>query len=331
MGEVKERLSLVYTPPIDDIEICSFKEWDSDQSADSLVYHRRGSAGLWTALAALAVAMIVAVAYGYSVVSQHNSELTWLSGRMSSLSELRARADGFEKRFNDWHVKQASLATQVQKMDTDWKSGLDNVRLRAAALVGSATQRENNDLNLRTAALNAHIDEIISQQRTNQVLIQHLESELTNTRLELASAKAVYNRELADLRQQQVVSQQQVASLNNVLSTDQVNFEIAKNREEEIVQGVSFHLTGTDLAHQKFRGWIWIAASRRRIWVHNHPAELPLTFYPKPDGVAYELVVAKVGPEDIAGYLLLPGDANSPQQDVASNSKPTTRFGEGGF
>ena len=331
MGPVKEKWSVEYTPPIDDTETRSFEEWDSDQSIDSLVYHRRGTAGLWTALAALAVAMVVALAYGYSVVSQHNTVLTRLSGRMSSLGALQDRADRVETRINDWNAKQASLAAQVQGMNTDWKSGLDDVRLRAATLVGHAMRRENNDWNLRTAALDAHIAEIISRQQADQVLIAQLERELANTRQELVSAKAAYTRELAEVRQQQVVSQQEVDSLNNVLSTDQIDFEVAKNRDEEIVQGVSLHLSSTDLAHQKFRGWIWIAGSRRRIWVHNHPAELPVAFYPKPDGVAYELVVTKVGPEDVAGYLLVPSDTNGQQRDMAVNSKPTTRFGEGAF
>jgi hypothetical protein len=331
MGPVKEKWSVEYTPPIDDTEIHSFEEWDGDQSIDSLVYHRRGTASLWTALAAMAVAMVVAALYGYSVVSQHNNELMWLSGRMSSLGELHDRVDSIETRFNGWNAKQASLVAHVQKMDTDWKSGLDDVRLRAAALVWSARQRDNNDLNLRTASLNAHFDEIASMQRADQVLIAQLERELANTRQELASAKGAYTRELAELRQQQVVSQREVDSLQNELSTDQVDFEVAKNRDEEIVRGVSLHLSGTDLAHQKFRGWIWIAGSRRRIWVHDHPAELPVAFYPKPDGVAYELVVTKVGPENVAGYLLIPSETNSQQQDVASNSKPITRFGEGAF
>jgi hypothetical protein len=330
MGPVKEKWSLAYIPPIDDTEIHSFEEWESDQSIDSLVYHRRGAAGLWTALAVLAVAMVVAAAYGYSVVIQHNTELTRLSGRMSSLAALSDRADSMETRFNHYNVKQASLAAEVQKMDMDWKSGVDDVRLRTVALVGSARQRETNDLSLRTAALNAHIAEIISRQQADQVLIAQLEKELANTRQELASAKVAYTRELAELREQQVVSQQEVDSLNNVLSTDQVDFEVTKNRDEEIVQGISLHLSGTDLAHQKFHGWIWIAGTRRRIWVHNQPVELPVAFYPKPDGVAYELVVTKVGPADVAGYLLIPSDTNTQQRDMAANSKPT-RFGAGTF
>jgi hypothetical protein len=330
MGPVKEKWSLAYIPPIDDTEIHSFEEWESDQSIDSLVYHRRGAAGLWTALAVLAVAMVVAAAYGYSVVIQHNTELTRLSGRMSSLAALSDRADSMETRFNHYNVKQTSLAAEVQKMDMDWKSGVDDVRLRTVALVGSARQRETNDLSLRTAALNAHIAEIISRQQADQVLIAQLEKELANTRQELASAKVAYTRELAELREQQVVSQQEVDSLNNVLSTDQVDFEVTKNRDEEIVQGISLHLSGTDLAHQKFHGWIWIAGTRRRIWVHNQPVELPVAFYPKPDGVAYELVVTKVGPADVAGYLLIPSDTNTQQRDMAANSKPT-RFGAGTF
>ncbi|HEV2246426.1 MAG TPA: hypothetical protein VGW37_07215 [Terriglobia bacterium] len=336
MGPVKEKWSVEYTPPeytppIDDTEIHSLGEWDGDQSVDSVVYHRRGTAGLWTALAVLAVALVVLAAYGYSVISQHNSELSGLSGRMSALGVLRARADRIEAGLKDWRSKQAGLTAQLQKMDADWRSGLDDARQRAAAMVGSAAQKQNKDLNLRTAALNAHIDEIISQQRAEQVRVAQLESELANTRQELAATRAAYNRELADLRQQQVVSQQAVASLDTQLSTSQVDFEVAKNRDEEIVQGVSVHLGGTDLAHQKFRGWIWLAGSGRRIWVQNHPAALPVTFYPKSDGLAYELVVTKVKSNEIAGYLLVPSIADSQQQSVASNGKSMTRLGEGGF
>lgn len=336
MGPVKEKWSVEYTPPeytppIDDTEIHSLGEWDGDQSVDSVVYHRRGTAGLWTALAVLAVALLVLAGYGYSVISQHNSELSALSGRMSTLGQLRARADRIEEGFKGWGAKQAALAAQIQKMDVDWRSGLEDAGHRAAAMVGSAAQKQNRDLNLRTAALNAHISQIVSQQKAQQVQVAQLERELANTRQELAATRAAYNNELAELRQQQVVSQQAVASLDNQLSTSQVDFEVTKNRDQEIVQGVSVHLGGTDLAHQQFRGWIWLAGSGRRIWVHDHPATLPVTFYPKSDGLAYELVVTKVKSNEIAGYLLVPSIAGDQQQSVASNGKSMTRLGEGGF
>jgi hypothetical protein len=282
---------------------------------------------LWTALAVLAIALVVAVAYGYSVISQQNTELKWLSGRTSSLGAVRDRAERFETLLNRWNVRQAILAAHVQEMDTAWRSGLDEVRLRAEGLVANARQSGNYDLNQRTGALNAEIAQISSRQQAQVALIAQLERQLAGTREELASVKAAYGRELAALHQQQISSQQAIDSLNTVLSTDQIDFEAGKNRDEEIAQGVELHLTGTDLAHQRFRGWIRIAGSRRTIWVQSHPAELPVVFYPKPGGEAYELVVTKVNSDAVSGYLLVPSEGNTRQQDVASNSKPITTSG----
>ena len=331
MGPVKEKWRVEYTPPIDDTEIHSIEEWDGDQSIDALVYHRRGTAALWTALAVLAVALAVAVVYGYSVISKQNTELMWLSGRMNSLGDLRDRTGSLETMFNKWNVRQAMLAAHVQKMDTDWRSDLDQVRLRTTGLVANARQNADRNLNQRTAALNAQMAQMSTRQHAQLAHIAQLERQLAATRQELVFAKANYTRELAALHQQQVSSQQEIDSLNSVLSTDQIDFEAQKNRDEEIVRGVALHLTGTNLAHQRFRGWIRVAGSRRTIWVRSHPAELPVVFYPKPGGEAYELVVTKVNSEAVSGYLLVPSEANTRQQDVASNSKPITTSGQGIF
>ncbi len=327
MGPVKEKWSADYAIQLDDTEIRAIEGWDSEQSIDTLVHHRRGTAGLWTALAVLAIALIVAVAYGYSVISQQNTELMWLSGRMSSLGAVRDRAERLETLLNRWSVRQSILAAHVQEMDTAWRSGLDEVRLRADGLVANARQSGNTDLNQRAAALNAEIAQISSRQHAQLALIAQLEGQLASTREELASVKAGNGRELAALHQQQISSQQEIDSLNTVLSTDQINFEAGKNRDEEIAPGVAIHLTGTDLAHQRFRGWIRIAGSRRTIWVRSHPAELPVVFYPKPGGEAYELVVTKVNSHAVSGYLLVPSEGNTRQQDVASNGKPITTSG----
>lgn len=331
MGPVKEAWNLEYTSAIDDTEIHSIEEWDSDQSVDTLAYHRRGTAALWTALAVLAVALAVAVAYGYSVISKQNTELMWLSGRMNSLGAIHDRVESAETLLNRWNARQAMLAAHVQKMDTDWRSGLDQVRLRAAGMVANARQSEHSELNRRTAALNQEITQVSAWQRTQLAHIAQLERQLADTRQELASAKASYTRELAALHQQHASSQQEIEFLNNVLSTDQTDFEAQQNRNKEIVQGVTLHLTGTDLAHQRFRGWIRLAGNGRTLWVRNHPVELPVVFYPKPDGQAYELVVTKVNRHGVSGYLLVPSETSIQQQDVASNSKPVTTSGQGTF
>jgi hypothetical protein len=312
VSSVRDKWSVEYEPSLDDIEIHSFEQWDRDQSVDMPVYHRRRTAGLWTALA-------------------HDAELMWLSGRVSSFSAVRDHANRLEATVREWNVRQESLKAQVHKMDAGWKSGFNDFRLRAAALEANANQREHNDLNQRTAALNAQIADISSSQHTEQARIAQLERELTSARQELASAKASYTRELAALRQQQASSQREIVSLNNVLSTDQINFEAEKNHDAEIVPGVLLHLTSTDIARQRYGGWIWLTQSRRRIWIRRQVIESPQVFYPVAGDEAYELVVTQVNTKDVAGYLLVPSSTSSQQQDVAVNSGSVAKSGRGTF
>lgn len=331
MGPVKEKWSVEYTLPIEDTTICPTGDWGDEQSLDTIVDHRRGTAPLWTAIAVLAVALAVAFAYGYSVISKQNTELMWLSGRVSSLGPVNERVKSLETLLNRADVRQAMLTARVQSIDSDWRSGLDDVRQHTTGLVANAKQSVDRDLNQRTADLNAKIGRMTDRQDAQLAHIAELENQLANTQEELNEAKAQYTHTMAALQQQQISNQQQIHSLNHTLSTDQIDFEAEKNHEAEITQGVALHLTGTDRAHQKFRGWIRIEGGRRTIFVRNHPAELPVVFYTKAGGGAYELVVTKVTPEAVSGYLLVPSNTGSLQQDVASNSRPNSTSEQASF
>lgn len=332
MAPVQEKWRAEYQPTLDDIEIhLSEEAWDNEQSHDLPVYHRRRTAGLWTALVSLAVVLAVIAAYGYSVISHQNSQLAWLPSLMRSISAVRERTSGIQTSLKQWSDRQENLAARVQKLDTGWKSGLNNVRLHAAGLVNSAYQKERAELNQRTAALDAQVAELKSGQHAEQVHVAQLEKQLADTRQELASVRDNSTREVAALQQQQISTQHAIASLNNVLSTDQINFEAAKNRDADIAPGISLHLTDTDISHQRFGGWIWLAGNRRRLWVRRQVIESPIVFYLVPGGEAYELVVTRVSPKEVAGYLLVPADSSSQQADVASNNKSISAPGQGTF
>ena len=321
MGPVKEGWSVDYAPLIDDTEIHSFEEWESVQSMDLPVHHRKRTVGLWTAIATLAVALVVAAGYGYSVISKSNAEIARLSARVDSFSGVPQQVNGLEASLNNWNTRQGRLEAHIEKIDSDWNLGLNNARLRSAELVAYAHRKEHEALNQRTADLNAQIADVAFREHQQQAHVAQLENELADARQELAFAKASYAHQLAAFHQQQISSQREISSISNVLSTNQIDFQAEKNHDVEVVQGVSLHLTGTDLTHQRFGGWIWIAANRRRIWIRNHPAELPVVFYPQRGGEAYELIVTKVNRGGAAGYIVVRGNAIGPQQDVASNGK----------
>ncbi len=331
MAPVKERWSVEYRPTLDDVEIHLPEEWDNDPPSDAPVYHKRRTAALWTALASLAVVLAVVAAYGYAVLSNQNSQLAWLPGLAKSISAVRARTSGLEAALKEWGRKQDDLAARVQNLDAGWQSRLDKVRMQAAGLVGNAYQKEREELNARTAALNAQIAAMATRQQAEHTRLKQLEQRLAMTRQEFASLRENYTRGLAAVQEQQISNQRAISSLNNALSTDQINFEAEKNQDAEIVPGVSLHLTGTDIAHQRFGGWVWLAATRRRIWVKRQAIQAPIVFYPSDGGEAYELVVTRVKQNDVTGYMLVPSGTKTQQADVASNSRLAVQPDRGTF
>jgi predicted nucleic acid-binding Zn-ribbon protein len=331
MTPVKDRWTAEYKRTFDDVEINPPEEWEIEPTSDIPVYHKRRSAALWTALAVLAVALAVLAAYGYSVMSSQNSQLAWLPSLAKSISALGTKTAGLETNMKEWGAKQDRLAAQVKNLGTGWQARLDDVRQHADALVASTYQKEREELNQRMAMLNSQIAEMSTQQHADRVQMARLEQELASTRQELAAAREQSAREIADVREQQISNQRELASINSTLSTDQVNFEAQKDHDEEIVPGVTLHVTRTDVSHQKFGGWIWLAENGRRIWVRRQAIEAPVVFYPKAGGEAYELVITRVSQKDVAGYMLVPGTAASRSADVASNSQPTTSPGEDSF
>lgn len=331
MTPVKDRWSAEYKTTFDDVEIHLPEEWENDQHTDVPVYHKRRSAALWTAVASLAVVLAVMAAYGYSVLSNQNTQLAWLPGMIKSISAVRNRTNGLETSLKQWSAKQENLSARVQKLDTGWESGLNSARQHAAILVNSAFQKEHAELIQRAAVLNSQIAEMTSRQRTEQARVSQLEKQLTSTQQELASVRESYTRELAALQQKQISNHRAIATVGNKLSTAQVNFEAPKNHDAAIVPGVSLHLTGTDVTHQRFRGWLFLTGKRQKIWVRHQAVEIPLVFYPAPGDEAYELVVTRVERKAVSGYMLVPGSSKSQPANVVSTDESGAQQSQSNF
>ena len=314
----------------DDIRLGSLQGDDETASGGVASYKRRHT-GLWTALVALAVVVGALAAYGYWALNSETGQLASLPGLSKSISSIRERTDALENSLKDWSSSQEKLSAALHKLNAGFESRLRGVRRHADEIVAAASQRERAELDQRTAALNAKIAEVSARQRADQTHLAQLDKDMASQRQELASVKDSSGRQMAALQQQQISTQGQVASINNLLSTDQVDFEAEKNQDTEIVSGVSLHLTRTDISHQRYGAWIWLAGSRRTIWVHSQTIETPIVFYPQAGGEAYELVVTRVNPKEVAGYMLVPSSSKADGPDVASNRKPATKPGQGGL
>ncbi|HXH50719.1 MAG TPA: hypothetical protein VNM47_15360 [Terriglobia bacterium] len=321
MISIKEGWDTNKRPRVEDVELRSPGKRGGNEYRDVYTNHTRRRTGLWTAVVLLAVVLGVVTAGGYWLLRNQNAQISWLPGLSKSVSSLRDRTNALEASLKEWSSKQEALAATVQKLDSGWEARLKGVRRYAAELVAHAMEKEHAELNQRTAALNAQVAEMKSSQQADQAHVAQLEKDLASTRQELASVRDGSGSQIAALQEQQASTRDEVASLNDVLSTDQVDFEVQKDRDAEIVPGVSFRLMGTDVAHQQFHGWVFIQGSARRVWFRRQAVESPVVFYPKPGGEAYELVVTRVNRKDAVGYLLMPSGSKQ-HAAVASNIKP---------
>jgi predicted nucleic acid-binding Zn-ribbon protein len=318
-------------PRFDDVELGSPEAADDFGYGGSPVQYKRRTRGLWIAFVLLAAFVAAIAVYGYRTAHSQNNQLAWLPNLTKSISSIRERTATLESNLKDWSSKQEKLSATLHNLKAGFASQLRSVREHADQVVAAASQKQSAELNQRTAALKTQIDDVASRQRADQIHMAKLDEKMASQHQELASVKESSNRQIASLQQQQVSTQGQIASINDTLSTDQVNFEAEKKQDTEIVPGVSLHLTGTDISHQRYAAWVWLAGSRRRIWVRSQTIETPLVFYPKDGGEAYELVVTRVNPRDIAGYMLVPSDSNAGGTASAANHKPAMRPASGGM
>jgi flagellar basal body-associated protein FliL len=318
-------------PRFDDVEL------DSPEAADGFSYggapvpYKRRTRGLWTAFVLLAALVAAIAAYGYQVAYSQNSQLAWLPNLKKSVASISERTDTLASNLKDWASKQEELSATLHHLKAGFASQLRSVREHADQVVAAASQKQRAELDQRTAALKSQIDEVASRQRADQIHMAKLDEKMASQHQELASVRESSNRQMASLQQQQVSTQGEVASINDALSTDQVDFEAEKNQDTEIVPGVSLHLSGTDISHQRYAAWVWLAGSRRRIWVRGQTVAAPLVFYPKDGGEAYELVVTRVNPRDVVGYVLVPSDSRAGGTDAAVNRKPARQPASGGM
>jgi predicted nucleic acid-binding Zn-ribbon protein len=318
-------------PRFDEVTLDSPEATDDFRYGGAPVQYKRRNRGLWTAFVLLAAFAAAIAAYGYWALHGQNSQLAWLPNLTKSISSIRERTDTLESNLKGWASKQERLSATLHNLKAGFASQLRSVREHADQVVAAASQKQRAELDQRTAALKTQIDEVASRQRADQIHMAKLDEKMARQHQELASVKESSNRQIASLQQQQVSTQGQIASINDALSTDQVNFEAEKNQDTEVVPGVSLHLTGTDISHQRYAAWVWLASSRRRIWVRSQTIETPLVFYPKDGGEAYELVVTRVNPRDIAGYMLVPSDSKAGGTDTAANHRPPRPSRSGGM
>lgn len=309
----------------------STQDWESDRPEVEEVpaYVKRRSAGVWTCLATLSVVLALVVVYGYTVLKQEGIQLEQVPGMTRSLSAIGQHLANVEVSLAHSRLDQQKLALQVQSIDAGTKAALSVTQQQTRQLIAHVQGTLLNQMKQQTTALQAQVSQLVGERKADRTQLAQLEDQLTQARAELETTRADYAHQIAALREQQGEEHQELASLSNSLPTRQVTFEVQKNQTSEVIPGVSFQLTKTDVERQRFDGFIESLAGHQRVSVQSQGVRSPVVFFPSEHNKACVMVVTSVDQKGAVGYLLIPAsNGTTDQTDFISSTdtkvNPTT-------
>jgi predicted nucleic acid-binding Zn-ribbon protein len=288
----------------------------------------------WIAVAVLAIAAIAGLCwYGYPTLSQAPAMLAQFPGLQKSVEGVNSRLTDTEARLKDWGSSHQDLQDHVATLEKEMASRFQAARRQARDLSAQVYQRVQTEVAAQTAEIRTRLARIESTSEADRANLAKLQTEVATLRQETAQQAQQLRNVRSDIERDGVNRDRQLVSLNdqvglatrNVdglaksLEVKRVNFEVTRNHSQQIAEGVSLGLTGTDVDHRRVSGWMWVTPDRRTIWLNRQSAQQPVVFYGYQDGKRRELVITNVTRNSATGYVLLPGDGDSPT--TASLSK----------
>ncbi|MGD0224169.1 MAG: hypothetical protein ABSF71_17710 [Terriglobia bacterium] len=302
------------------------QDWEIDRAdvEELPAYYKRRSAGVWACIATLTVALAVVVAYGYTVLWQEGIQLEQVPVIAKSLPAIAQHLGNVERRLADSRADQQNLASQVRSIDAESKAALGRTRGQTGQLVANLKASLLKGLNQQTSMFQTQLAQLTSERNADQLHLAQVEAQLSQARNELETARTDFASQVAALREQQGQEHRELASLSDSLPTHQVAFEALKNHQDEVIPGVSFQLTKTDVRHQRFDGTIASAPGNQRVSVQSQGVRTPVVFFPSEQGKAYVMVVTSINQNGVTGYLLIPAKngTTAPTDFISATDNP---------
>lgn len=281
-------------------------EWARDPGR-----RRHPTRALWCTLVVLALALIGELAYSYRALRKGN--ISQIPDMLQSVTTLAGRMAAIETKLPDLETKWDGLADRIVRLDHKVDSTLRAARHQTQELVAQAEGRLREEMDRQAKVVDARLTQVESNQREDHTrlaqLNEQLEKEVAALRGELATTQDGTNRGLAGLHQQVSQNEGALNTLAHQLQRQRVSFEIVQNSPTEITPGVSLTVLKTNTSYQRFRGYVSLTTEGRTLWLENMGAQEAVDLFPHDTSHPYSLIITRVNPHGVVGYLLLPAGA----------------------
>ena len=290
-----------------------------EQTQSDVRLHGRRTKALW-AVAVLLLACIVGIAWLDSPpVTEYGGLRNRLPVAQAALNSMDGRLNEAEGKLNSLEKDRPVVADRIAKLETSSAAGIRRARSESTALVEGLKREMNQNRDV----LSSRVDSLESTQREAHDEVAGLKNDVTGVRQEVAQAReadAVQGNRISEVDHVQNSIQGHVASLELQMANGQdrmdalssevdrqrIDFEVSKNKSDQLVDGVILTVRKTNVGKQQVDGWLHIVSDGRFVWLHDAGAQHPIAFASTRDARAYQLVFTKVASDGVVGYILVP-------------------------
>ena len=311
---------------------------EQHEDEDHWLHARRRHHILIGLFVVLVLAVAAAAWYAYPILMRHDSSLAQLARTQQSLDKIDGSLQQQQSKLAEWSNDRQQLQDGVAKLAQGMQLRIEAVRKETGRAAENLVRAAEAQFERQIEAVKSRIAALESSREGDQARITALQEQLGQVRSELSeqtsqlnavrsqmeSRDAATETRLVSLQDSAQRNRQRVDAIDNRLAMNRIDFEVAKGHSRELAPGISLGITGTDVAFRRASGWMWVLPDRRTVWLRQQGAQEPVEFYSYTDGKKRELVITNVAKGAVAGYLLIPKEAEAPE----SAASPSPASGE---
>ena len=267
---------------------------------EHIVETRNGSSWQLPAIIVLGLVAIAGLGFGWNASSK-------LDGTQQDMSSLKDRLAQDEKANADL---QGDLKVVTDKLK------ITQGQLKKARLQAEAAAKQNDETTQKLSALDTSVHtELATKAATDDV--KNVDTKVTAVSTDLNSTKEELKMAKSEIGTLIARNHDEIDQLRRLGERDYVEFTLAGKNKPTKVGNVTVELKGVN--EKKNQVNIAMVVEDKRFEKKNRALNEPIFFYISGTHIPEEIVINKVGKDQISGYISIP-KANSQQASASTTS-----------
>jgi hypothetical protein len=284
-------------------------------SEEHIIESRNGSAWQLPAIIVLGLVAIAGLGFGWNASSKLDSTQQTVATQVKTVEQsVQQDMTSLKDRFAEDEKANADMQGDL-KVVTD-RLKITQGQLKKARLQADAVAKQNDETTQKLTALDTSVHtELATKAGTDDVTnvdakVTAVSTDLNTTKEDLKMAKSELGTLIAR-------NHDEIDQLRRLGERDYVEFTIAGKNKPQKVGNITVELKGVN--EKKNQANIAMTVEDKRFEKKNRALNEPIFFYISGTHIPEEIVVNKVGKDQISGYISIP-KANAQQTSASTNS-----------